>query len=119
VFALLVCGGPAVNDEGRQEVTTVKLFLTSERPSALSAAWTQVSAVRPRSASAVAHATVVGSPAVRIRTCPDQTSFPQVESVQSPVPVVQDMAGIAGTYGTNGIAELNDVRGVPPRGRPV
>jgi hypothetical protein len=100
---------------GRQEVTTVKLMLTSERPSTLPAAWAPVSAVRPRSASLVAHALAVGSPAVRsLKAGP--TPFSQVESVQAEL----GMALVAGTYSSSTkIQNGFDVRGVPPRGRPV
>jgi hypothetical protein len=101
---------------GRQGVTTVKPMLISVRPSTLPAAWAPVTAVRPRSASLVAHALAVGCPAVRsLKAGP--TPFSQVESVRAEL----GTALIAGTYSssTNVIQNGFDVRGVPPRGRPV
>jgi hypothetical protein len=107
----------------------VKVPYTNGRPSMLPAVWAQVSGVCIRSASPVAHESVVGRQGVRAALL--ATGAPQLPQVHQAV--FQAQAGMAGTadrYGTNGTTRISDaagtvkrtvdgVSGAPPRGRPV
>jgi hypothetical protein len=112
---------------GRQEVTTVKQMLVNEWPSTPPAATAPVPAVRPRSASVVAHAPVVGCPTVRSRTrlapigaaVGTVPTFPRAHQAQVQAELARGMALVTDNYLTTGIQEGGDARGVPPRGRPV
>jgi hypothetical protein len=95
-------------------VAPVKIFYTIERPSALPAVCAPVSA----SAAALPMGLVVA----------DVPQLTQVHQVQTQVDsLVRTDAWInGGGYGTSGLAvkgvpakKRQDVRGVPPRGRPV
>jgi hypothetical protein len=92
----------------RQEVSTVEIYI-NERPSALPAALAPMSAVR-------ALLTV------------DIPVIPQAYHASAPAPAERQLAlasvGVNGTSGFTGkgvqsAAKRTDVRGVPPRGRPV
>jgi hypothetical protein len=91
-------------------VAPVKIFYTIERPSALPAALAPVSAA----------AMPVGLVAV------DVPQLTQVHQVQTDTPVRTEAWINGGGYGTSGLTvkgvsanKRQDVRGVPPRGRPV
>ncbi len=88
----------------------MKIFYTIERPSALPAALAPVSAA----------AMPVGLVAV------DVPQLTQVHQVQTDTPVRTEAWINGGGYGTSGLTvkgvsanKRQDVRGVPPRGRPV
>jgi hypothetical protein len=93
----------------RQEVSTVEIYI-NERPSALPAACAPMSAVRARLAA-------------------DIPVIPQAHQVSAPAPAARQLAlaptGANGTSGFTGkgvqsaAKKRADVRGVPPRGRPV
>jgi hypothetical protein len=104
--------------EIRQEVTTVEIY-GNWRPSALPAACAQVSGVPALPAAAVAaHVALVGVAAVRevqsIGT--SQIQAQRVRNYGVKLPMFEGLAvqGSAKVKPTDG-----DVRGVPPRGRPV
>jgi hypothetical protein len=90
-------------------VAPVKIFYTTQRPSALPAAFAPVSA-------AVLPMGLVAA---------DVPQLTQVHQVQTVSPVRTDAWINGGGYGTSGLAvkgvsaKRQDVRGVPPRGRPV
>jgi hypothetical protein len=93
-------------------VAPVKIFYTIERPSALPAVCAPVSAaaVAPPLGLAVA----------------DVPQLTQVHQVQTDSPVRTEAWINGGGYGTSGLTvkgvsakKRQDVRGVPPRGRPV
>ncbi len=87
-------------------MTTVEINII-ERPSALRAALPQVAGVKVRSAVPVAHALVVGQPAVRT-----------VGTGGSPAATDLRYQGITGFTGIQKV-QMDGVSGVPPRGRPV
>src|SRR5262249_33504595 len=103
-------------DESRQEVTTVKLMQLNQQPSALPAVCAPVSGV-PGSLVATAVHAIVGHAAViggmGAGTSQIQATWARVEGRNAPSYglKVKDSVKVDRTFG--------DVRGVPPRGRPV
>jgi hypothetical protein len=103
-------------NESRQEVTTVKLMTINRRPSTLLAVCAPVSGVPGSLAASAAHA-LVGHTAVGgegIGTLRIQAQRAQIEGRNASAAYGlkdKDSVGVAKTFG--------DVRGIPPRGRPV
>ena len=110
-------------DESRQEVTTVE-NMTFRRPSALPAACAQVSGVQHAPAAAdLAHVSVVGVPAVRreltIGTSQIQAQWVEAQPAGDMEINVPTVYGLAVQGSATVKPTVGDVRGVPPRGRPV
>jgi hypothetical protein len=103
-------------------VTTVK-NLSIQRPSALPAACAQVSGVLAApAATASAHVTFMGVPAARVKLITGASQI-QARWVR-PEPAKDAVTTLPASYGlVQGSAKVKtavgDVRGVPPRGRPV
>jgi hypothetical protein len=125
-------GRPFIRDESRQEVLTVLTTLVTQRPSALLAARTPVSAVASSPFPiAVIHAAVVDHPVVRGPLAADAPQLARVRQVHVQAELGWSLMRADGGYGINGSTDEGvamtaakrffDVArsGVPPRGRPV
>jgi hypothetical protein len=96
-------------------VTTVKIFYNDERPSTLPAACAQV----PGSLTGNgAHAFGVGRPAVRGALIIEARKS-EVQQIQGRTVATSDAPPVQGSVMVAVKRGLGDVRGVPPRGRPV
>src|SRR4051812_29571375 len=98
-------GEHRVSIESRQEGTTVKLMTNAWRPSALTAVCAPVSGV-PVSHAAMGSGLGVGTLQIQARRAQVQG-----RTVATHGPELEDTAKVETIFG--------DVRGVPPRGRPV